>query len=150
MKPNSNYYLLRNRSQSLSFEDQATSSTLSRAIAVSVKKTEKGKQRPKMCYLQSEDLVRQPNMSNLPSEDHVRQPRMSNLQSEDHVRRPSMSDLHSEDHDRRPSLSELQSEDYVRRPSITMYQLVDTQHPDVREIQMIVKRIKFTELYTKL
>ena len=49
------------------------------------------------------------------------------------------------DDDRRPSLAELQVEDMERRPSITMYQSVDSQHPDVIAIQKLVERMKFGE-----
>ena len=59
---------------------------------------------------------------------------------------PKLSVKIIEEGDLGPSMSDLQSEDHVRRSSITMYQMVDTQHPDVREIQKIVERMKFTEL----
>merc|ERR1712025_644685 len=44
---------------------------------------------------------------------------------------------------RRPSLAELQAEDSERRPSLTMYQSEDSLHPDVREIQKYVEKLKF-------
>ena len=53
---------------------------------------------------------------------------------------------HQLEDDRRPSLAELQVEDMERRPSITMYQSVDSQHPDVIALQKLVDKMKFTEI----
>ena len=40
--------------------------------------------------------------------------------------------------DRRPSFAEIQGEDLVRRPSVTVYQLEDSDHPDIKSIQDLV------------
>ena len=42
-------------------------------------------------------------------------------------------------------MADLQVEDVERRPSITMYQSVDSQHPNVIAIQKLVERMKFGE-----
>ena len=51
-------------------------------------------------------------------------------------------DIKDED-DRRPSFEEMQSEDHVRRPSVTVYQLEDSDHPDIKSIQDLVAGMTF-------
>ena len=45
--------------------------------------------------------------------------------------------------DRRPSFEEMQSEDNMRRPSVTVYQLEDSDHPDIKSIQALVAGMTF-------
>jgi hypothetical protein len=45
--------------------------------------------------------------------------------------------------DRRPSFAEMQSEDHLRRPSVTVYQLEDSDHPDIKSIQDLVAGMTF-------
>eukprot|EP00092_Neocalanus_flemingeri_P000319 GFUD01000341.1.p1 GENE.GFUD01000341.1~~GFUD01000341.1.p1 ORF type:complete len:181 (-),score=43.73 GFUD01000341.1:81-623(-) len=45
--------------------------------------------------------------------------------------------------DRRPSFEEMQSEDRIRRPSVTVYQLEDSDHPDIKSIQDLVACMTF-------
>ena len=47
--------------------------------------------------------------------------------------------------DRRPSFAEIQSEDRVRRPSVTLYQMEDSDHPDIKSIQAMVAHMTFGE-----
>ena len=48
-----------------------------------------------------------------------------------------------DEHDRRPSFEEMQSEDHMRRPSVTVYQLEDSDHPDIKSIQDLVQGMTF-------
>ena len=45
--------------------------------------------------------------------------------------------------DRRPSFANMQSEDNMRRPSVTVYQLEDSDHPDIKSIQDLVAGMTF-------
>ncbi|XP_023342666.1 uncharacterized protein LOC111712324 [Eurytemora carolleeae] len=60
-------------------------------------------------------------------------------------RTPVSSPLSNTSDDRRPSLAELQKEDRYRRPSVTEYQLVDSNHPDLTDIQKLVEKMHFGE-----
>ena len=54
---------------------------------------------------------------------------------------PDVKDVEKDD--RRPSFAEMQSEDNMRRPSVTVYQLEDSDHPDIKSIQDLVAGMTF-------
>ena len=64
------------------------------------------------------------------------------LEKEDTMK---MKNCGGENEDRRPSFAEMHGEDLVRRPSITVYQLEDSDHPDIKSIQERVANITFGE-----
>ena len=45
--------------------------------------------------------------------------------------------------DHRPSFANMQSEDNMRRPSVAVYQLEDSDHPDIKSIQDLVAGMTF-------
>ena len=56
---------------------------------------------------------------------------------------PKVKDVDKDDH--RPSFAEMQSEYRMRRPSVTLYQLEDSDHPDIKSIQDLVAGMTFGE-----
>ena len=54
---------------------------------------------------------------------------------------PKVKDVDKDD--RWPSFEEMQSEDNLRRPSVTVYQLEDSDHPDIKSIQDLVASMTF-------
>ena len=57
---------------------------------------------------------------------------------EKHATEDNVKKSHEDIEDRRPSFAEIQGEDLVRRPSVTVYQLEDSDHPDIKSIQDLV------------
>ena len=62
---------------------------------------------------------------------------------DDIFKEDSIEDVKNDSKDRRPSFAEMQSEDRVRRPSINVYQLEDSDHPDIKSIQNMVADMTF-------
>ena len=54
-------------------------------------------------------------------------------------------DDENNNNDRRPSFAEMQSEDRMRRPSVNVYQLEDSDHPDIKSIQDLVADMTFSD-----